>query len=83
MRATWNAASGIDNAEDGAINVDSVDDVILDGASGTWIGRESDRATLWESGERGDQGAGERGSTAEIRVFAVVRTILGCVVLGP
>jgi len=82
VRATWNAASGVDNAKDGAINVDSVDDVILDGASGRQIGRESDRATLWESAGRGDQGAGERESTAEIWVFAVVRTILGCAVSG-
>ena len=62
--------------------MDSIDNVILDGASGTRIGRESDRATLWESGERGDQEVGERGSTAEIWVFVVVRTILWGVVLG-
>ena len=80
--ATWNSASGVDNREYGVTSVDSVDNVILDGASGTRIGRGSDRATLWESGGRGDQGAGERGSTAEIWVFAVVRTILGCAVSG-
>ena len=81
--ATWNSASGVDNREYGVTSVDSVDNVILDGASGTRIGRESDERNCGESGGQGDQGAGERGSTAEIWVFVVVRTILWGVVLGP
>ena len=83
MRATWNVASGVDNAEDGANTVDSVDDKEREEGSSVRIGRESDERNCGEPGKQGDQGAGERGSTAEIWVFVVVRTILWGVVLGP
>ena len=42
ISATWNAASGVDNREDGANTVVSVDDKEREAALSVRIGRESD-----------------------------------------